>query len=920
MARNLTHFLKLGGGKTFRIIRFREQHGLGAPPEAEVDVLLEENLELAAIVGQHVTLEFGWEGDEPRAFHGIVESASLFGTGQLTLSGGRTYQYTLRIVSRLALLSRDFGCEIFQDKDVKAIVTKVLEDRGIGADLVEWRLTGSYVKREYCVRYQETALAFVTRLLEDEGIFYFVEPGDEDEKIVFADDSTAAAPMTGDATLVYRHRSGTVQDTDAIYAVHEAARVVSGAFVLRDFNFEKPQLDLTCTAKADASTDLEVYDYPGRYTEAAEGRRRADVRLQAEQAARRTVTIDAQCPRLAAGRKITIDGSGTADGDYVVTSVTHDFVDREQRIEVRATASLVPADVKFRLRTATPWPVIEGPQTARVVCPAGSQGEEIHTDKHGRVKVKFQWDTTAVDDDKATFWMRTQQLQTSGSMVLPRVEWEVIVEFLEGNPDRPIVTGRLYNGATMPPYALPEGKTRTSMQSASSPGGGGTNEIRMEDKAGAEEVMIHAQYDVKMVTANNKKKNVGNNETSVIKANSTLEVGANQDVKITKGNQNTVGGSQSVSVGGNRSVEVNAVTGLTVTGDASTSVGGNQNEMDGNPLEGLIAVAAERAAEFLAAKAADAIGAVQGAVQARVGQVMGPINNVVNQANAIGSGMQAVANGDLGAAAGLTAAAAGIPGASALGASLGSEAGSGPSGGFAATTTAPGAQVNAMTVAAGSAMRAMATNAIQSGVSGAASALSGALGLGGGGGGGQSMANAAGPEGAVSGIDETDRAKGPGHSINNVTGTHTEKIGSLKVLAALNGLNLNVKGAMTQDVSAAHVEVVIGSRAESVEGAKTEKALGLVVLSKGGESEKISGSKTQMVGGAILEKVGSHAVQATGNATFIGAFHSLTASSAIVLKCGGSEVVIDGGGVTMTSAMITLMGGKIQIPKATTES
>jgi type VI secretion system secreted protein VgrG len=587
-------------------------------------------------------------------------------------------------------------------------------------------------------------------------------------------------------------------------------------------------------------------------------------------------------------------------------------------------ATLVPKDVRYRLPQRTPRPIIHGPQTARVVAPPGAEPEAIHTDEHGRCKVKFMWDRSDVKDDRASCWMRVSQLQTSGSLVLPRVDWEVIVEFLEGNPDRPVITGRLYNGVYMPPYALPEGKSRTALRTASTPGGGGSNEIRFEDKAGSEEIMINAQKDMTIATANNKTKKVGNNETSVVGVNQSLSVGADQTVKITKGNQHTVGADQSVSVGGNRKVEVNAVTGLTVHGSATTSVGGNQFEMDGNPLEALLALAAREAQEFLAAKADQAVAAVQGQVQGAVDQALGPISDLTSRAEGLGNNMQAIRNGDMSAVGGLVGDASGLPGAGDFARSLGGGGGGGPAGGPLSSVVSSGNMITSAAQNAVSGGAAAAASAAQSAVAGgvgaAHSALASALGVDGGGGGGSSMANEAGPEGNVDGVTGTDRAKGPGHSTALVGGSQSETVGGMKITGVLDGINTNVGGSMTQNAGAAHVEIVIGDRGESAEGSKTENALGLVVLSKGGESETVGAAKTCMVGGAIIDKLkGSHAIEAGGPATFIGAFHKLEAKGKITLKCGASEVVIDGSGITITSPMITVMGGKIQLPKSVSE-
>src|SRR5690606_25607507 len=329
--------------------------------------------------------------------------------------------------------------------------------------------------------------------------------------------------------------------------------------------------------------------------------------------------------------------------------------------------------------------------------------------------------------------------------------------------------------------------------------------------------------------------------------------------------------------------------------------------------------------EFLEAKAGEAIAAVQAHVQGAVDQALGPINALTSQAEALGNNMQAIQNGDLSAVGGLVGDASGIPGAGDFARSLGGGGPSGPAGGPLADVVAGGNMIqsaaNNAVQAAGSAATSAANQAIGAGVGAAHQALASALGVDAIGGGGSSMENAAGPEGDVSGQDETDRTKGPGHSIGKIAGNFDESVGGMKIQGVLNGMDTNVGGSMTQNAGAAHVEVIIGNRAESAEGSKSEKALGLVVLSKGGESETVKGSRTTMVGGAIIDKLkGSHEVAAGAPATFIAAFHSLQAKGKITLKCGASELVIDGGGITITSPMVTMMGGKIHLPKDVSEN
>lgn len=907
------------------VLAFRAEQRLGRPTEAHVTVQLADYVDPETMLGTAAELAFSAGDDDPvRLFGGVVEAVTIVGS---TLVGrGSVHHVKLHLVATIGLLARSEGSEIFQELDVQEIVSRVLTANNVPAAKQDWKLTGSYPKREYCVQYNESALAFISRLLEEEGIYFRTELRDDGEYVIFEDDSSSSAPIDAPEEVPFRQRTGLDKDLDAVYSIAERRRVVSGKFVLRDYDFKRPKLDMTVFAEADEGADLEVYDYPGLYVEPAEGTRLAEVRLQAEQAARNVLLIESDCTRLDVGRKFTITDAlhDESNGGYVVVSAVHELgYAGGGEATYRVVAELLPEAVKYRSARVTPAPIVEGPQTARVVAPKGAPAEEIHTDEHGRCKVKFNWDLGPAQDDKASCWMRTGQLQTSGSMILPRVGWEVVVEFLEGNPDRPVVSGRLYNGVFMPPYALPEGKTRTSMQTASTPGGGGSNEIRFEDKAGAEEIMIHAAYDQNLSTANNKTKNVGNNETVHVAVDSTKSVGSNEDVKITKGFETNVKADQSLKVGGNRSVLVNAVNALNVGGASTTTIGGNHFEMDGNPLKALIAIAAFRAAEVARAAAGQAMDQINAAVQARVDQAMAPITGLQQQMQQIGAGMEAVANGDLGGAAPLLAQAAGLPSptsfASAMAGGEGGEArrgggGAGPGGGEASRAGGEGGLTQQLGV------NAAVDSAIDQGASAAADALGSALGLDAEGGGGESAANEAGLVGDVAGVDGTDRAKGPGHSTAKVTGDLSEKAGSTRIRAVLNGVHTEIAGSVTENVGAAKIEMVLGNRTETVGGSKTETALGLVIITKGDETENVTGSKTAMVGGAILEKIaGGHSITAGAPATFIGAFHKIEAGTSITLKCGASEVVIDGSGIAMTSPLVTITAGKVSMTKAVSE-
>lgn len=885
----------------------REEHRLGLPARAVVLAELPEVLPLIGLVGTNTELRFGYEGEEPRTYVGILARVTLLSRP----AGPFNFLYEFEIVPRLALLDQSVDSRIFQDQTVKEIITKVLEDHGIPADQVTWKLSGDYPKREYCVQYQETALAFITRLAEAEGIYFFSEPSAELEldTLVFADDSTVSPPMAGDPVLPLHFQAGLV--AESVQDLTFRGAVVSGKHSLRDFDFLHPDLTLEVAAEAAEFAELEVYDYPGEYFEEAEGRRRAQILQEAAWTERAQVEFSADCRRLSVGRRLTITMQGGDQQEYFVTAVTHQYEHHDVHRDVRETARVeaIRSDVKYRLPRRTPVPVIHGPQTAIVVAPDGAAPEEIHTDEHGRCRVRFHWDRSGKMFDDASCWMRVSQLQTSGSMVLPRVDWEVIIEFLEGNPDRPLITGRLFNGMFMPPYALPEGSTRTSIKTSSTPGGGGVNEIRMEDKAGSEEIMIQSQYDTMINVANNRKKTVGSNETVAIKVNSESKVGANQEVKVTGGSLATVKGDQTITVSGNRSVEVNAVYGLT-SGTADTTIKGNLFEMDGNPLTALVDLAAAKAAEVIQAKVKDAVDKVQGAVQAKVDQALGPINDLTAKVDRLQGHMQALADGNLAATGPLVSGSVNLPGADAVMTSM-----AGASAALHDATSDPAGIISA-TNAAGNAVNDRVAKAL----GGARAAISEAMGSGGGAGGGQSMGNKGGPGGAVGSVDESDTATGPGHQTFKVNGPFSETVGALRATVSVQDVATNVVGSLTRNTSAAHVVMGLNDYAEAVEGAKTETELGLVVVSQGGESETVEAALSRIVGGAIVQDIKQdHIISSNSAATFVGTFHQLKAKTKLTLQCGASSIVLDGGGMTITSPLVAITAGTLQLKKSVTD-
>ncbi|XYH94171.1 type VI secretion system Vgr family protein [Sorangium sp. So ce1128] len=888
--RTLSTFFRAQALESRDVIGFRVERRLGVVTRAEVELRSGTYVDPDELLGGSAYLAFGREGPEHEV-RGVVMDVEIAATpADGDLEGAF---YRIHVASWMALLEREIDCRIFQDQDVKEIVSEVLRNAGIDERRQSWRLVSSYPKRAHCVQYNESSLAFISRLLEEEGIYFHAEAGDDGETVVFEDDSTGSDPIDGNKEVPYRFGAGLAGVEDAIGVVTRRCRTATGKVVLRDYNFEAPKIDLTATATADADADLEVYDYPGLYTERREGERLARVRLEALQAERVLLELESGCTRLTAGRWLTlVDAPDLQDGDYFITAAVHEL--RDGIYLVRATT--VPRSVRYRSPQRTPAPRIEGLQTAVVVAPPGAPAEDIHTDAHGRCKVKFHWDRHGERDDTASCWIRVAQPQASGAIFLPRVGWEVIVEFSEGNPDRPIVTGRVFNGRFMPPYALPEGKSRSAMRTSSSPGGSGANEILLEDKAGNEEISIRSQRNTTWATANNKTRFTGVDESKRVEVDARLTVGADQKIQVTNGSSSTVDGAQTVSVGGNRTVQVNAVCGLTADGASATTVSGAQKEVNGDPATALPSLLGSAPTAGAKAEVSRALEALDRVVVAKVEQVMAPIRGLERQLGDVGATMDALSAGDLGATAKALDAVAGLPSPAAFGASLGAAAG------WPAT---PGGDAGWLDALLGGAMgdrRAPPRDA---------------SGLAGGGSAGSSAANAAGTDGAAVSNSASDSASGPGHSVNVCASTHDERIGGMKATIAAAGIHTTVGGVRKQDVGAARIELVAGTRAETCLADKTEKAAGLAIVSGAAEMEAVGGSRTTVVGGAVVDKIGgSHTVMAGGKGMFIGAFHKVDAAGAIVFRCGPSEVVVDGGGVTIKAGLVTIAAPNIRLKRS----
>lgn len=628
-----------GVADPLHVVRFSLREALSELFELELDLASpNHDIDVDALIRQPgaLTMLGVHEDTEPRFVHGIVCSASQ---GRQNENG---CLYHVRLAPQASLLSFRHDCRIFQDKTTQQIVQQVFKAAGLPATSLRFSLSGGLPVRGYCVQYRESDWAFVARLLEEDGLFFFFEHEQDSHTLVIGDAPGAHKPIAGDAELPYNDQAS-ASTQDAVHEFRLTARLGPGKFTARDFNFTTPDESLEGQSSG-SSGDLEVYEFPGRHDTAASASRLAKVRLQELQARLRIGEGKSSCSRLVPGYTVSLKEHAGALNEgllqrYLVLAVTHEGAEPQGLgvdgvgLESRYDNSFewIPASVPFRPARRTPRPELRGVQTAIVVGPGG---EEIHTDEHGRVKVQFHWDRQGRHDDASSCWIRVSQVwagQGWGSMWIPRVGHEVIVDFLDGDPDRPIITGRVYHGNNAPPYPLPDEKTKSTIKSDSSPGGGGSNELRFEDAKGSEEVFLHAQKDLAIGVENDKQQSVGHDEMLEIGHDRHKRVGNNQSEEIGVDKQISVGSNHSESIGANMQISVGANLSEQVGANAEFSVGANKNET--------VTIAS---AETIGAAKALSIGA---AYQVSVGGAMSESIGMM-KVEAIGQGKMVNVGGD----------------------------------------------------------------------------------------------------------------------------------------------------------------------------------------------------------------------------------------------------------------------------------
>lgn len=552
----------------------------------DLDLLAYDNNSISFddIVGQKVSIRFQLPDGSPRYISGYVSRFTQGETDERTFT-----HYRAQVVPWLWFLTREADCRIFQNMAVPDIISKIFDPFGFKD--FKLNLKSSYPQLEYCVQYRETSFNFVSRLMEEFGIFYYFDHTTQNKHTMVLADQSSNLPACPNSPISYDTQVGGLADPEVIVNWHVQQEVKTGKYTVTDYNFTTPSTSLLSNeptvVELSASQDLELYDYPGLHTTKDEGDTVAKVHMQEEEAAHMVISGTGNARALMSGFSFQLKNHYRSDQNtnYVITEVRH-FGSAGQSYTTAGTTGVgtysnhftcMPAAVPYRPLRVTPKPFVQGPQPALVV---GKSGEEIWVDKYGRVIVQFYWDRLGQKNENSSCWIRVSQPWAGGNwgaIWIPRIGQEVLVSFLEGDPDRPVITGRVYNADQMPPYTLPDNQTRSTFMSRSSKGGGSSNynELRFEDLKGQEQIFMNAEKDMDLRVENDSREFIGANRHMIVTTNQQEQVQADKHLHVQGSHFEKIDTNLSLNVGGNQMESVTGNKSLSVTGNQSESVTGN---------------------------------------------------------------------------------------------------------------------------------------------------------------------------------------------------------------------------------------------------------------------------------------------------------------------------------------------------------
>jgi type VI secretion system secreted protein VgrG len=555
------------GADVLLLQSFHGWEGMSALFKFDLDLLSEDpSIDFDSIVGKNVTLSVELADGSERFFNGII-SDFLQGGCDATF----TY-YKASMVPWTWLLTQTTDCRIFQNMTVPEIVEKIFTDYGFG-DFAN-HLQGSYPRCDYCVQYRETAFNFISRLMEDCGIFYYFQHERGKHTLVLGDNAAEHQPCPGQSRARYQRSSRAVEEDDVVSDWVLKQQVKPGKCALTDYNFETPANNLAVSIESThppvAGQQYEVYDYPGGYAQRGQGENRVRTRIEEQEAERLLSEGASNCRAFTSGYRFELADHYREDlnQDYVLAWVSHNAVENGYvsgdfaDFNYSNSFSCIPHSVPFRPPRLARKPVVAGSQTAVVV---GKEGEEIWVDRYGRVKVQFHWDREGTSNEESSCWIRVSHPWAGrnwGAISIPRIGQEVIVDFLEGDPDQPIITGRVYNAQQMPPYSLPGDQTQSGIKSRSSKGGSASNfnEIRFEDKKGQEQIFLQAEKNWVIRVKSDQTATIGHDRSETVAHDKREEVGNDKQEQVGHDKISTIAGNYTELVGIDYSLTARKVT------------------------------------------------------------------------------------------------------------------------------------------------------------------------------------------------------------------------------------------------------------------------------------------------------------------------------------------------------------------------
>ena len=537
------------------------------------------SVDIQQLIGETITITVGQKDGGERIFSGIINEFS---------QGNRNTRFSFyfaTIVPSIWILTQNVQSRIFQQKSVPDILKEVFA----GFE-VSYEMTGTFNKRNYCVQYRETDFDFASRLMEEEGIYYYFEHKDNKHKLIIANTSMSHQDCPSKNEIPFLEVPGEERWTSVIKSWHTENRLQTGKVTFWDHNFQLPtnKLDVSQPSRFSigGNQKLEIYEYHGGYARKYDGinksggddpselnkvfddkTKTAQLRMEALDAQYKVAYGVSDCSTLTAGHrfKMSTHPNKEFNGQYVVIAVQHEAEqtpnytsNNEESRSYETSFTCIPhggGSPTFRPITKTPKPIIYGSQTALVVGPAG---EEIFTDKYGRVKVQFYWDREGKNNESSSCWVRVAQGWAGnkwGIMFIPRIGMEVIVNFLEGDPDQPIIVGCVYNPETMPPYKLPDEKTKSTIKTNSSKGGGGFNEIRFEDKKGSEQIFMHGEKDLDIRIKNDAKEIIKHDRHLIVENDQYEKVKKDKHLHVLSNHNEEIGAAMSLKVGTNTDIK-----------------------------------------------------------------------------------------------------------------------------------------------------------------------------------------------------------------------------------------------------------------------------------------------------------------------------------------------------------------------------